>query len=106
MIRYDTKRNTNQQQHDNMENAGNVGNAGNTGNAGKVHLTNNDEEKYQMVPVPPGLLQYYVKKETILSMKEDIKCRKRGAPTIRRITNSSVTRKKIYCVLFRTRRLG
>lgn len=76
MIRYDTKRNTNQQQHDNMENAGSVGNAGNTGNTGNVHLTNNDEEKYQMVPVPPGLLQYYVKKETILSMKEDIKSMK------------------------------
>ena len=56
-----------------MENTGNVGNAGNAGN---VHLTNNDEEKYQMVPVPPGLLQYYVKKETILSMKEDIKSMK------------------------------
>ena len=55
------KKNTNQQQHDNMENAGNV------------RLTNNSEEKYQMVPVPPGLLQYYVKKETILSMREDIK---------------------------------
>lgn len=66
-IWYDTKRNTNQQQHDNMENAGSVGNTGN------VRLTNNDEEKYQMVPVPPGLLQYYVKKETILSMREDIK---------------------------------
>jgi hypothetical protein len=46
------------------------------GNTVKVHLTNNDEEKYQMVPVPPGLLQYYVKKETILSMREDIKSSK------------------------------
>ena len=53
-----------------MENAGSMGNTGNTGN---VRLTNNDEEKYQMVPVPPGLLQYYVKKETIISMREDIK---------------------------------
>ena len=57
-------------QHDDMENVENAGNAGNTGN---VRLTNNSEEKYQMVPVPPGLLQYYVKKETILSMREDIK---------------------------------
>jgi len=76
MTGYDKKRNTNQQQHDNMENAGNVGNAGNAGNTGNVHLTNNDEEKYQMVPVPPGLLQYYVKKETILSLAEDIKSSK------------------------------
>jgi hypothetical protein len=42
-----------------------------------VRLTNNDEEdKYQMVPVPPGLLQYYVKTETILSMAEDIRSMK------------------------------
>lgn len=41
-----------------------------------VRLTNNSEEKYQMVPVPPGLLQYYVKTETILSMADDIKSMK------------------------------
>jgi hypothetical protein len=42
-----------------------------------VRLTNNDEtNKYQMVPVPPGLLQYYVKTETILSMAEDIRSMK------------------------------
>ena len=61
MIRYDTKRNTNQQQHDNMENAGSVG------NTGKVRLTNNDEEKYQMVPVPPGAARII----TILCKKGD-----------------------------------
>jgi hypothetical protein len=37
-----------------------------------IRLTNNSEEKYQMVPVPPGLLQYYVKTETIISMAQDI----------------------------------
>ena len=54
-----------QQQRDNMEDAA----AAATNN---VRLTNNSEEKYQMVPVPPGLLQYYVKPETILSMADDI----------------------------------
>ena len=66
-----------------MENIGNVACAGavdgavdGTGTGIGIRLTNNSEEKYQMVPVPPGLLQYYVKKETILSMSEDIKSMK------------------------------
>jgi hypothetical protein len=64
-----------------MENIGNVACAGAVDGAGTgtgigIRLTNNSEEKYQMVPVPPGLLQYYVKKETILSMSEDIKSMK------------------------------
>jgi hypothetical protein len=49
----------------------------NTAATAPVRLTNNDEtNKYQMVPVPPGLLQYYVKTETILSMAEDIRSMK------------------------------
>jgi hypothetical protein len=64
-----------------MENIGNVACAGAVDGAGTgtgigIRLTNNSEEKYQMVPVPPGLLQYYVKRETILSMSEDIKSMK------------------------------
>ena len=43
-----------------------------TASANNVRLTNNSEDKYQMVPVPPGLLQYYVKTLTILSMAHDI----------------------------------
>jgi len=41
-----------------------------------IRLTNSSEDKYQMVPVPPGLLQYHVKIETILSMAEDIRSMK------------------------------
>ena len=31
-------------------------------------LTSTDNEKYQMVPIPPGLLQYHVRKETVIAM--------------------------------------
>jgi hypothetical protein len=31
-------------------------------------LTSTDNEKYQMVPIPPGLLQYHVRKETVVAM--------------------------------------
>lgn len=33
-----------------------------------IKLTSTDNEYYQMVPVPPGLLQYYVQKDTIIGM--------------------------------------
>ena len=33
-----------------------------------IKLTSTDNEYYQMVPVPPGLLQYYVKRDTIIGM--------------------------------------
>ena len=36
-----------------------------------MKLTTKDNKRYQMVPVPPGLLQYYVKKETIVNLNID-----------------------------------
>lgn len=32
------------------------------------NLTTRDNYRYQMVPVPPGLLQYYVKKHAIINL--------------------------------------
>ncbi len=39
----------------------------------KYSLTTKDNKTYQMIPIPPGLLQYYVKKETIINIKLDSK---------------------------------
>lgn len=37
-----------------------------------IKLTSTDNEYYQMVPVPPGLLQYYVQRDTIIGMGSGI----------------------------------
>jgi hypothetical protein len=36
-------------------------------------LSSTDNENYQMVPIPPGLLQYSVAKDTIIGMDPEIK---------------------------------
>ena len=38
-----------------------------------VKISSTDNEQYQMVPIPPGLLQYRVKKETIIGLCAEIK---------------------------------
>ena len=38
-----------------------------------VKLSSTDNEQYQMVPIPPGLLKYRVKKETIIELCAEIK---------------------------------
>lgn len=40
-------------------------------------LSSTDNENYQMVPIPPGLLQYNVAKDTIIGMDPEIKKLKR-----------------------------
>jgi hypothetical protein len=40
-------------------------------------LSSTDNQQYQMTPIPPGLLQYHVSKDTIIGMDPEIKKLKR-----------------------------
>ena len=43
----------------------------------KLSISSTDNEYYQMVPIPPGLLQYHVAKDTIIGMGAEIKTLKK-----------------------------
>jgi hypothetical protein len=44
-----------------------------TSTATTPKLSSTDNENYQMVPIPPGLLQYHVSKDSIIEMGAEIK---------------------------------
>lgn len=48
-----------------------------TSTATTPKLSSTDNENYQMVPIPPGLLQYHVSKDSIIEMGAEIKTLKK-----------------------------